>query len=327
MRYAIYGAGAIGGAIGGSLHQAGREVVLIARGSHLEALQKQGLVLQTPDGEEQLAIESVGSPQEVELGSDDVVVLAMKSQDTPDALEELAQVADPHVTVVCAQNGVANERLALRYFAYVCGVFVYIAAQYLEPGVVQLFSSSPSGVLDIGRYPDGIDERARAISGDLESAGFASNVDPQITRLKYGKLLSNLANAVEALLGPDYPAGDLVRRAESEALDCYAAAQIDYATEEEMSQRTARNEELKSIKGQPRQGGSSWQSLARGSSSIETDYLNGEIVLLGRLHGVPTPANEALCHVARGTVRNRAKPGSSDPDEIERAIAFFEGQG
>jgi Ketopantoate reductase PanE/ApbA len=76
MRYAVYGAGAIGAAIGGKLHQAGREVVLIARGSNLEVLETRGLTLQTPDDEKQLSIEAVASPREVPLGPGDVVLLA-----------------------------------------------------------------------------------------------------------------------------------------------------------------------------------------------------------------------------------------------------------
>jgi 2-dehydropantoate 2-reductase len=325
MRYVVYGAGAIGGAIGGRLHQAGHDVVLIARGPHLAALQKRGLTLQAPDGEVLLSIESVESPQQVGLGPEDVVLMTMKSQDTAAALLELVQAADPRVALACAQNGVENERLALRQFAQVYGMFVYVAAQHLEPGVVQLFFSSPGGVLDIGRVPEGVDERARLIAADLTAAGFVSVAEPRIMRWKYGKLLSNLANAVEALLGPDYPGGDLVRSARSEALACYAAAQIDYATETEISERTAGNEELRPVEGRARGGGSSWQSLARGSPGIETDYLNGEVALLGRVHGVPTPVNDALCLVARRMVRNREKPDSADPDEIERMIASGSG--
>ena len=58
-------------------------------------------------------------------------------------------------------------------------------------------------------------------------------------------------------------------------------------------------------------GGSSTQSLARGTGSIETDYLNGEIVLLGRLHGVPVPANAYFVGLSARLVRDRAKPGSA----------------
>jgi 2-dehydropantoate 2-reductase len=69
-----------------------------------------------------------------------------------------------------------------------------------------------------------------------------------------------------------------------------------------------------------RGGGSSWQSLARGTGSIETDFLNGEIVMLGRLHGVPTPANAAMQRIANRLARDGTLPGTMAVAEIERAI-------
>ena len=63
-------------------------------------------------------------------------------------------------------------------------------------------------------------------------------------------------------------------------------------------------------------GSSSWQSLSRGTGSIEADYLNGEIVLLGRLHGVPTPVNEALQRLANAFARQGRRPGSLAPAEL-----------
>jgi 2-dehydropantoate 2-reductase len=71
----------------------------------------------------------------------------------------------------------------------------------------------------------------------------------------------------------------------------------------------------------PRGGSSTWQSVARASGRIETDYLNGEIVLLGRLHGVATPVNEALQALAARLARERGRPGSVPLAEIEAAIA------
>jgi 2-dehydropantoate 2-reductase len=320
MRYVVYGAGAIGGTVGARLHEAGREVVLIARGRQLATLRADGLTLLTPDRERRFLIPAIASPREIDLGHEDAVLLAMKSQDTAAALEELRAVADPDTAVACVQNGVENERLALRHFAHVYGVFTWVAAQHLEPGAVQAFATGPLGALDLGRVPRGTDERAREIASDLQDAGFASRVDPDIMRWKYAKLLSNVGNAVEALLGPDAPGGGLVRRARAEALACYSAAGIRHATESEISERVAANEQLRPIRGRERLGGSSWQSLARGSGSIETDYLNGEIVLLGRLHGVSTPVNQVLCRMTRRMVRDGARPGSADPLEIEAAI-------
>jgi 2-dehydropantoate 2-reductase len=89
MRYVIYGAGAIGCSVGAKLHMNGIEVVLIARGAHLKALQTDGLTLIHPEGTEKLKIPAAGHPTEIDWRPDDVVVLAMKSQDTQAALEQL----------------------------------------------------------------------------------------------------------------------------------------------------------------------------------------------------------------------------------------------
>ena len=64
----------------------------------------------------------------------------------------------------------------------------------------------------------------------------------------------------------------------------------------------------------------STQSLARGTGSIETDYLNGEIVLLGRLHGVPVPANAYLVDLSARLVRDGLKPGAVAAAEIEAGL-------
>ncbi|HEY2288497.1 MAG TPA: ketopantoate reductase C-terminal domain-containing protein, partial [Streptosporangiaceae bacterium] len=73
--------------------------------------------------------------------------------------------------------------------------------------------------------------------------------------------------------------------------------------------------------GARRGGGSSWQSLTRGTGSIEADYLNGEIVLLGREHGVPTPVNELLQRLANQFARDRRAPGSITDGELAALTA------
>ena len=77
---------------------------------------------------------------------------------------------------------------------------------------------------------------------------------------------------------------------------------------------------LTPIDGRRRSGGSTWQSLARGSGSTEADYLNGEIVLIGRLHGVPTPVNEGLQRLARHLVTTHAAPGVMTDDELAATV-------
>src|SRR5580693_8295434 len=121
MRYIIIGAGAVGGTIGGCLFQGGHEVVLVARGAHLDALRRA-----TPFGTEVLPIPAVSGPGEIELRHDDVLILTAKTQDAEALLAEWAwqpvsaepdSVAAKVVPVVCAQNGVASERFALRRFS------------------------------------------------------------------------------------------------------------------------------------------------------------------------------------------------------------------
>lgn len=106
------------------------------------------------------------------------------------------------------------------------------------------------------------------------------------------------------------------------------AAGIPYASTDE--ERAVRSDKitLVPLDGAPRGGGSSWQSLSRGTGTIEADHLNGEIVLLGRLHGVPTPLNELLQRLANEFARERRAPGSLPlPDLlalVDTAVAFLQ---
>ena len=77
---------------------------------------------------------------------------------------------------------------------------------------------------------------------------------------------------------------------------------------------------MRRIDGKRRGGGSTWQSLARGAGSTEADHLNGEIVLQGRLHGVPTPVNAGLQRLARELAAARTPPGSLTAAEVEARL-------
>jgi len=316
VRFVVYGAGAIGGAIGGRLFQHGHEVVLIARGAHYEAMRDHGLRLVDPEDDVTLPVPVVDAPARMQLTEDDVVVLAMKTQDTADALAALTATAPAAIAIVCAQNGVANERMTLRHFAGVYAMCVMCPAQHLEPGVVEASSAPITGLLDLGRYPEGIDERAHAIAAALAASTFDSVPRADIMRWKYTKLLMNLANAVEGLCGGGDAAAELSRRARSEGAAVLRAAGIDAASRDEDRERRGTLMNVRPIAGAVRGGGSSWQSLRRATGSIESDYLNGEIVLLGRLHGVATPVNELLQRRATEAARRREPPGTTAAEDL-----------
>jgi 2-dehydropantoate 2-reductase len=315
MRYVVYGAGAIGGVIGARLHQHGHEVALIARGAHYEAVRDRGLRLEAADGTFDLAIPVFDHPGGVGITGDDVVLLAMKSQDTEAALRELAASAPPDVAVACVQNGVANERAALRMFASVYAVCVILPAQHLRPGVVETSAHPVGGILDVGRYPGAVDTPAETIAAAFRDAGFDSVARPDVMRWKYRKLLNNLSNAADALSG-GAALGDIVRAARAEGEAVLAAAGIEAATREEDQERRGNLFQWGNAASTSRGGSSTWQSLARGTGAVEADYLNGEVVLLGRLHGVPTPVNDALRRLVARAAREGREPGTMAADEL-----------
>ena len=316
MGYVVFGAGAIGAVVGGRLSQAGYDVTLIARGEHLAALQARGLRLESPAGADTVRVAAVRHPREIDWRTNHVVLMAMKSQHTLAALSDLAAVAPPETPIVCLQNGIANEPAALRIFPNVQAVSVACPTSHLEPGVVHAWSTPVTGLLDIGRYPVGIDQVSEAVAADFRAATFSSFPVEDILRWKHRKLLTNLGNAIEAVCGPHERQGPLGVMLLAEGEEVLSAAGREVATAEEDRARRADLLQLGEIAGQTRPGGSSWQSLRRGTGDIETDYLNGEIVLLGRIHGVPTPANDLLQRLARELAVTRDPPGATPATAI-----------
>jgi 2-dehydropantoate 2-reductase len=260
------------------------------------------------------------SPTEIEFGDGDVVLLSVKSQDTGSALRTLA-ARTTDLPIVCAQNGVENERSALRLFSNVYGVHVMLPASHLEPGVVQASSSPITGLLDVGRYPSGADETAHELVAAFNASTFDSRALPDIMRWKHRKLIMNLANAVEGLLPPGAELDEIARLAEDEGEACLRAAGIPFATREEDRTRRGGLMRLGPIGGSERRGGSTWQSLARSAGTVEADYLNGEIVLLGRVHGFPTPVNEAIQRLANRWAAEHRDPGTFPPEEALRVVS------
>jgi len=94
------------------------------------------------------------------------------------------------------------------------------------------------------------------------------------------------------------------------------AAGIPYVSAEEDESRRAHKLAARSVRGAARIGSSTVQDLARGTRAVETDYFNGEIALLGRLHGVPTPANVLLQELMSALVRREREPGSFAESEL-----------
>jgi 2-dehydropantoate 2-reductase len=317
MRFVVFGAGAIGGLVGARLFQQGADVTLIARGAHAEALSS-GLVLEAPDESVTLPIPVVTEPAAVRWTDDTVVLLSVKGQQTEPALAQLQPVAPPDTPIVCMQNGVENERRVARRYPHTYAMCVMCPATHLRPGVIQGHSAPVSGLLDLGRYDEGVDDTAQAIADAIAATTFQSVARPDIMRWKYRKLIMNLANAVEALCGPAGRGSPLAQEAQREGEAALQAAGIAVASVEEDAARRGTHLQMRNMGAGTWGGGSSWQSLARGTGSIEVEFLNGEVVLLGSLHHVATPVNALLQRMALQAAADGSPPGSWRIDDLSQ---------
>jgi len=333
-RYVVVGAGAVGGAIGGRLFAAGAEVVLVARGEHLAALQADGLRLRTPEEDLRLRVPAVAGPGELELTDDDVVVLTTKTQQAEAALTAWADApvrgggtAGERLAILTALNGVASESMAQRYFARVYAVCVWMPVVHLVPGEVIVRSTPTAGVFHLGRVPrtpaGGSEELLPALAEEWRGARLDTHLPADVMAWKYRKLITNIGNAFQALVGDNGRFGDLVRAAEQEARDVLDAAGIAYIDDAEEAAARAQSFTIAPVPDTPElMGGSSWQSLARGTGTIETDYLNGEIVLLAHQHGLAAPLNARVASLARQAAVARRKPGSVSAADLRGMLGL-----
>jgi 2-dehydropantoate 2-reductase len=195
----------------------------------------------------------------------------------------------------------------------------------LVPGEVILRIGPTSGVFIIGRYgaaTDAADDRLLAtIAEDWTASSFTVHVVDDVMRWKYNKLLSNLGNAVQALLGAiDEDGVAIANRLQAEAEAIYRATGIEWASEAEEAAWRGDVFRIRPVPGAPEQlGGSSWQSLARGSS-IESDYLNGEIALVARQHGMTAPLNATVQRLAREAAASGSGLGSLTAAELANSL-------
>jgi len=310
MRLLVYGSGAIGGTLAAGLADGGCEVFLVARGAHGMAIGSGGLRVARPSGTRSYPFEVAASAVAADFPPVDAVLLCVKSQDTPGALDDLYRAGYAGVPVICAQNGVANERLLQPRFERIYGMLVWIPASHLEPGAVGQFAEGPAGCLMVGRFPDGIDSVCERLSDALVEGGFDARPVDAIDTWKHGKLLLNLGNAIDAYCGPGEGRRPFRAKVAAEACAVLDAAGIDYIDRDTLLE-AAGGVIAVPIDGEERGGGSTWQSAVRGQSS-EVDFLNGHICEVGARVGVPTPYNRALVDLAR----SRPAPRSIDIDSL-----------
>ena len=224
------------------------------------------------------------------------------------------------VPIFCFQNGVRNEEIVSKYYPRVYGVLVIGGGVFTQNGEVTS-RGEPPGRFMIGHYPEGTDELCESIATKLRNAGYEIVVTPEIMPYKWGKLLSNLNNAVGAITnagGEDTSRIMLAVQNEGKEILAQAGVRWIRTTEPPVLRPTGIAQTGEGEFATPL--GSTWQSLVRRQGSVETKYLNGEIVRIAENLGKRAPINEALLHITEEMAANHELPGKYTPAQLIKIL-------
>jgi 2-dehydropantoate 2-reductase len=286
LKIAVMGAGAVGCYYGGMLARAGHEVVLIARPQHVEAIQQDGLRMETKSFDERVRISA--STQASAVQGARLVLFCVKSTDTETAGAQMLAHLAPEALILTLQNGVDNaERLrAILPGHEVAAAVVYAATEMAGPGHLK-----HHGRGELVIEPSSV---SHVVAQALGAAGVPTEISDNVRGALWAKLILNCAyNAVSAIAQLPYGktvegegVRDVMRDVVAECLAVAKAEGIPVAGDV----HAAVNKLAASM---PSQYASTAQDLARGKRT-EIDYLNGLIVKRGEALGVATPANRVL---------------------------------
>lgn len=287
MKVAVMGAGAVGCYYGAMLARAGHEVVLIGRPAHVEAVDANGLRLETRAFDEQVRMAASTEPGAVQDA--DLVLFCVKSTDSESAAAQIGPHLAPGALVLTLQNGVDNDervRAVLPASNEVAAAVVYVATGMAGPGHVK---HNGRGELVIAPS-----RRSEEVARHLAAAGVPTQISDNVRGSLWAKLILNCAyNALSAITQLPYGVlvqgtgvSDVIRDVVAECLAVAKAEGVEVPGDTDAALRGI-------AQTMPAQYSSTAQDLARGKLS-EIDHLNGLVVRRGEALGVPTPANRVL---------------------------------
>ena len=288
---AVVGAGAVGGYFGGMLARAGAPVVFIGRPAFVDAVKRNGLLLDTLNFKETVRVEA-STDLEAARGAD-VVLFCVKTTDTVSTAVALKPVLSPAASLVSMQNGVDNaERICTEAGIDALSSVVYVAASVPEPGQIKHVGR---GDLVLGP-PNARTERVAAL---FEKAAVPCRISGNIEGELWVKLIWNCAlNAISALSRAKYgqisaseDARKMVQNVVDEVLAVAQAAGVQLPGIEDS--KAAFAGAMKIASQMSGALSSTGQDLLRGKRT-EIDSLNGYIARRGAALGVPTPVNQSL---------------------------------
>lgn len=313
MRICILGAGALGSTFGAWLSEAGHDTWLLNRpNAHIEAIGRDGLEVETPDGSRRVQVRAAVAAEAV--GVVDLVVVLVKSFATAAAMTQALALVGPHTLVLSLQNGLGHEELLAGIVGRdrVIAGKTYVGGVLLGPGRIR------SGVAGkqtlIGELDGQVTPRVQAVAEAFAGAELATTVSANIRGTLWDKLQVNVATGAltgitQLTYGQLYSEPllrDIALQAVAEAIAVARAAGVELGLQEpEAAWQLAREGLAPSFKT------SMLQSLQKGSIT-EIDFINGAVVRLGQQYRVPTPVNATLVACIKGIERAMADRQQED---------------
>lgn len=309
MKIVMMGSGGVGGFFGGRLAQVGYDVSFIARGAHLAAMQKQGLLIES-EAHGDIHIPKVRATDDpATLGQADLVIVSVKLWDSEATAKLIKPLVGPKTGVLSLQNGVIKDEIWRGAFGEkaVMGGVAYVGSHIARPGVIHQVGTMQRVVL--GEYDGRKSERAEFLYEALKHSGVTAELSTDVRRAIWEKYvflvgLSATTASMRTSLGPvrANPKSrafllQLMKEVVAVGRACGVAIPEDFAE--------GRMEFADSL---PASMNSSMNHDLETNRPLEVNWLSGGVVKLGKEKGVPTPANSAVCDILALYAEGPIKP-------------------
>ena len=290
----MVGAGGTGAYYGGALAKAGHDVTFIARGSHLEAINKDGLQLNTVLLGDFL-LDSPATDDMSSIDPVDLVIFAVKSWGTETAITDMTELVGKNTLIISTQNGIDSEQLLSDAFGkeHVLGCTATVSSMITSPGVVT--QAGGPGSLVIGALTQGQSALVNELATQCVAAGIAAETHENIELAIWEKFTFICAlSGMTALTRK--PIGEIFAQESTTQMYLQVlseVAEVGRATGIPLPQSIAADLLATTQAREPFIIGSMGHDLIA-NNPIEIGLLNARVVELGTKHGIETPANFAI---------------------------------
>jgi 2-dehydropantoate 2-reductase len=301
MKVCVVGAGAAGCTIGGTLTEGGSDVWLIdSYKEHVEVMNAIGLRMRDGDVERTVKVNARTGCDGI--GVADLVIVLVKSFHTRKAVESAAPIIGKNTLVMSLQNGLGHEDIIADVVGreHVLGGKTYVGGVFLGAGNVRATTRGKETI--IGELDGSITERVQAVADEFNRANLLTMVSDNIMAVMWDRLLINVATgALSAITRLTY--GGLYRVPDLEICATAAVAEgiaVAAAAGVRLSSDDPRQAWIKAAQGLPPEFKASMLQSVQNNTLTEIDFVNGSVIRLGEVYGVPTPVNQTLVASIKG---------------------------